>query len=501
MTAHQGALEFLAPITKTTIHKFLDQYSSGVLFIDETGVILFANRRLSEIIETSAHEIVGAHFDDLFSAEGIAFNEIRDSDDNLTTAKRFETSAVKKEGGSVPVMISCNRIHENGLTLFLCTIDDISQQIELQQKLYQQTITDPLTGIFNRRYFDEQLAMEFTRATRYRRPFSVIIIDIDGFKQANDMFGHPYGDRMLQKATESFQRVLRQGDTVYRYGGDEFALILPETAREGAIEVTDRLKEMFSRYVHGEEKRIRLSLSIGIANYPEDGNDEKELIGAADRRMYLSKESGGNMITAHDSLNYLSEDTETLLRSLGNLAHLIEKSRGLCSNGLNHSQGLRTLAIEIGYMLGLSQKRLSLLEQASMLHDIGAIYISSAILKKEGPLNDSEWSEIKRHTLIGEEIISMIDQSEKEELLELKQIIGQHHERLNGSGYPRGLKGEEILQEARILAVADTYNAMTSARPYRRTLSKDEALAEIRDLSGQHYDPEVVKCLMQLERR
>ena len=505
MTTREWPLDFLTSITKTTIHSFLDQYFSGVIFLDEAGTILFANQRLANIIETPAKAITGIHFDNLISSENeqnekILFSKINTPMDNLTAGKRLDTTIVKKDGSHVPVSISFNLVREGGLTLYLCIIDDISQQVELQHKLYQQTITDPLTGIFNRRYFDERLTQEFSRATRYRRPFSVIIIDIDGFKQANDMFGHPYGDKMLQKATESFQRVLRQGDTVYRYGGDEFAMILPETAKEGAIEVTDRLKEMFYRYVHGQEKRIRLSLSIGIANYPEDGNDEKELIGAADRRMYISKESGGNMITAHDSLNYLSEDTETLLRSLSNLAHLMEKNRGLSSDGLNHSQSMRTMAIEIGYMMGLSQQRLSLLEQSSMLHDIGTIYISSTILKKETALNDEEWDQIKRHPLIGEEIISLLDQGEKE-LMELKKIIGQHHERMDGSGYPRGLKGDDILIEARILAVADAYNAMISSRPYRPALNRGEAMEEIKALSGLHYAPEVVNCLMQLENR
>lgn len=504
MADNEGLLGFLPPISRTTLQKFLEQHSSGVCFLNDQGAILFANQKLAEILGLPMAAIVDSVLDDFFSPES--------SEDELAHIKKLVTSgeeqiagdnfvihAIKGDGSSVPLQLSCNLIRENGQKLIFCTIDDISAQAALQKQLYHQTITDSLTGIFNRRHFDEQLMQEFKRATRYRRPFSVIIIDIDGFKQANDLFGHAFGDEMLIKATESFQRVLRQGDSVYRYGGDEFAMILPETAKEGAIEVTGRLKENFSKNCINREKRLKLSLSIGIASYPEDGSDEKGLIGSADRRMYLSKESGGNMITAHDAINYLSNDTEALLRSLGTLAHLLERSRGLSSNGLNHSQVIRSLAIEIGQKLGLPQERLILLEQASTLHDIGTINIPTSTLKKEGLLSENEWNEIKRHTLIGEEIIGMIAQAEQKELAELGQIIGQHHERLDGSGYPRGLKGDEIVLEARILAVTDAYNAMTSARPYRQAFTRFEALEEIKRVAGQHYDAAVVEKLIQLE--
>ena len=506
MKSSRDALDFVIPISKATLSNFLDTFSNGVVFSDEHGRTVFANQRMEEILGFSTDEIAGRTLDiflipkDRPKLNSTFRNVINGGETN--TQKTFETTAIKKDGNEVPISISYSSIYEDGKKMIFCVVEDISQHVNLQKQLYKQAITDPLTTLYNRRHFDERLFQEFTRSNRYCRPFSVVIIDIDGFKQANDNYGHSFGDQMLVKSTKIFETVLREGDSIYRYGGDEFAMLLPETTKEGSIEVAERLKTMFASNFSGYEERIRLSLSIGIASYPEDGKDEKGLIGAADRRMYLSKECGGNMVTAYDEPDYLSDDTNLLLRSLSSLATLMEKSRGLSSHGLSHSQNIRTLAIEIAHRIGLNDERIALLEQASILHDIGSIIIPTAVFYKKDQLEDNEISEIKRHTLIGEEIIDMITpEKEHEELIELKQIIGQHHERMDGSGYPRGLNGKEIRIEAKILGVADAYNAMRSKRPYRDALSRSKALEEMKKLSGIHYDAEVVDHLFQIEAR
>ncbi len=506
MESGRDTLDFIVPVSKATLSNFLNTFSNGVVFSDEYGKTLFANQRMGEILGFSANEISDRTLDtflvpkDRPKLNSTFRNVINDNETN--TQKTFETTAIKKDGDEVPISISYSSIYENGKKMIFCIVEDISQHINLQKQLYKQAITDPLTTLYNRRHFDERLFQEFTRSNRYCRPFSVIIIDIDGFKQANDNFGHSFGDQMLVKSTKIFESVLREGDSIYRYGGDEFAMLLPETIKEGSVEVAERLKTIFATDFSGREERIRLSLSIGIASYPEDGKDEKGLIGAADRRMYLSKEYGGNMVTAYDEPDYLRDDTSMLLRSLSSLATLMEKSRGLSSHGLSHSQGIRTLAIEIAHRIGLSDDRIALLEQASILHDIGSIIIPSAVFYKKESLEDKEISEIKRHTLIGEEIIDMITpQKNHEELIELKQIIGQHHERMDGSGYPRGLNGDEIRIEAKILGLADAYNAMRSKRPYRSAMPRTKALDEIKKLSGVHFDTEIVDHLFQIEAR
>jgi len=508
MTTELSGLRGLPGLSISTLSQFLDVFSSGILITDEEGIIKSANQEVERIFGYKSTELKGQSFSSLIISSQsqqllAAYKNVIHSPENIYAGKSFEAKSKKRNGDLQAIEIGFNMMREDENQLNIIQITDISKRVLLQQQLYKKTITDPLTGMHNRRYFDERLTQEFNRATRYRRPFAILIMDIDGFKQANDQHGHSFGDELLVNSTAIFNQVLRQEDTAYRYGGDEFAMLLPETNKEGALEVAERLRENFAIENNIKEKRIKLSLSIGIACSPDDGNSQKTLIGAADSRMYHSKANGGNMITAHDNSPYLSRETGTMLRSLSNLVHLIEKNRGMGSthDGTVHSQNIRSLSIELGHALALSRERIFMLEQASMLHDIGCLYISSATLNKNETLTESEWVEIKKHTVIGEEIIDVIAPNNETELQQLKRIIGQHHEKINGSGYPRGLKGDDIILEAKILAVADTYVAMISQRPYRAALSKQAALSEIQQLAAIHYEPAVIDALINLESK
>ena len=490
----------------STLSQFLDVFSAGILITDEEGLIKSANQEIERIFGYKSTELVNQNFSSLIISSQsqqllAAYKSVTSGAEDIYAGKSFEAKSKKRDGDLQAIEISFNMMREGETQVNIIQIADISKRVLLQQQLYKKTITDPLTGMYNRRYFDERLTQEFNRATRYRRPFAIVIMDIDGFKQANDLHGHGFGDELLVNSTAIFNQVLRQEDTAYRYGGDEFAMLLPETSKEGALEVAERLRENFAIENNIKDKRIKLSLSIGIACSPDDGNTQKTLIGAADSRMYHSKGNGGNMITAYDDSPYLSRETGTLLRSLSSLVQLIEKNRGMgsASDGTVHSQNIRTLSIELGHAMELSSERIFMLEQASILHDIGCLYISSAILNKREALTESEWVEIKKHTVIGEEIIEVISPDNKSALQQLKRIIGQHHEKIDGSGYPRGLKGDDIGLEAKILAVADTYVAMTSKRPYRAAFTKQAALTEMQQLAGIHYEPEVIEALVKLE--
>jgi len=493
-------------ITFKTIRLFLENYPDGVVIFNHQSQIQFFNKSAEKTFLYRRGQAKNLTLSALIapSARGNYEQKLKllhGSSSQIISGEKFEAVGLKKDKTELPIELSLHKITTEEGEFFLSFIEDISNRIEMQNKLYQQAITDSLTGLYNRRYFDEKITKEFQRSKRHKRIFSILIVDIDGFKQANDLYGHSFGDELLIKARDVFQQVLRTEDAIFRYGGDEFAMILPETVKEGAIDVSERLKLKFAKEFNFRDKRMQFSLSIGIASHPEDGSTEKQLLHAADSRMYLSKERGGNIITSHDKTDEITINDELLLRSLAKLISLMDKhNQDVELTNISHATELRALSSEIGRRLGLSPARLYVLEQASMLHDIGTLHISNSIFNKEEKLTESEWVEIKKHVEIGEMIIGLIATNEKEELHDLKNIVAQHHEWVNGEGYPRGLKGDEILLEAKILAATDAYSAMTNRRPYRDAMSKTEALAELNRNVGQQFDSRVVEVLTDLEK-
>lgn len=504
MDDHGLSSRFLVSVSRDKIASFLNSYPDGIIFSDNAGNILFLNRELETMLGYSANEVIGKPLEAIIppgeqQKHQVGFGRLTHGEDTVVAGRHIEANGLCKDGSTIPIAMTHHLIKDGDNQLNFCVIADMSREYELRGLLYQQTITDPLTGLFNRRYFDGRISQEFKRARRYQRLFSVVIIDIDGFKQANDLFGHSFGDEMLLKATEIFREVLREGDTICRYGGDEFAMILPETTKEAAIDVSERLRSIFAKKCCVKEKRMSLTLSMGVASHPEDGNCEIDLIGAADRRMYQSKQNGGNIVTAYNLTEAGDSNEEAMISLLTRLIHLVEKNREWRSqDGVCHSQEIRALGVEVGRRLGLSPDRLHLYEQAAMLHDIGTIHIPSTIFNKKEKLTDSEIDEIRKHTQIGEEILGLLDGGHNQDLAKLKKIVSQHHEWVDGNGYPLGLKGDEIMIEAKILAVTDAYSAMRMTRPYRSAFTSEEIVKELKQKAGEQFDSEIVDVLLEL---
>lgn len=368
---------------------------------------------------------------DLIDIQQAGFDALLENQAVAATDKKIKTEGLRKDCVIVPIEFSLMMIRNNGSLTRCCIIEEISERIELHERLYRQTITDSLTGVFDRRYFDERIRQEFGRSSRYGRRFS-IIIDVDGFKQANDLYGHNYGDEVLINASRVFEEILRDGDTVYRYGGDEFALILPETVKEGAVELAERIRMIFVKRFVEYNNRLKLTLSIGVASYPEDGRDEYELINVADRRMYQSKENGGNGTVAYQVNTDMNTYEGSMLRLMTDLVCLMEKNNGAMSiDGVSHSQEIRSLGVEVGRRLGLSPKRIYLFEQAAILHDIGDLCIDTSIKKKQERLTQEEQCEVRKHVIIGYQILSMLVNNDSD-LGELPNVVVQHHEWVNG---------------------------------------------------------------------
>jgi diguanylate cyclase (GGDEF)-like protein/putative nucleotidyltransferase with HDIG domain len=321
-----------------------------------------------------------------------------------------------------------------------------------------------------------------------------MMVDVDGFKRYNDSHGHPVGDRVLQAVAYALKENVRELDTVCRYGGDEFAVILSEAGAETATVAADRVREAVERCAATVGAPKGITVSLGIAVYPENAGSVEELVRMADEALYRVKLSRRNAVQVYSSViddlrtELGGAESPSLLNTLQTLITVIN-ARDRYTYG--HSERVMRYAQAIGEELGLGTDELRLLRYAAFLHDIGKIEIGRDILNKPGPLTEKERNIIRRHTLYGVQII--------EPIRSLEQIVGivlHHHERFDGQGYPAGLSGESIPLLARILAVADAFDAMRSHRPYREALTLGAALEEVRLGRGTQFDPRVADALL-----
>ena len=364
----------------------------------------------------------------------------------------------------------------------------------LYTKAEEKARTDSLTGLLNRRALDEFIDSEIARASRYGGVFALIILDLDSFKVFNDNYGHVPGDKLLRKISGIIMNSIRGSDKAFRYGGDEFAILLPETNVEYAQGVAERVRKQITTEAGSP---VPITASLGTASWPTNGTRANELIATADAALYQAKRSGGNQsrcaleITA--SIGVLPSDNNDgqeniALSTIFSLAATVD---AMDNYTLSHSKKVKELAVILAEALNLEPLEIDRLETCALLHDIGKISVTNDILNKRGELTEDERKLMNTHPVVGANIASHVRQ--------LKACIPgilYHHERYDGSGYPEGLKGEEIPLDARILAIADAFAAMTTERPYRGAMSFDEALKEIRQGAGFQFAPDLVDAFL-----
>ncbi len=358
---------------------------------------------------------------------------------------------------------------------------------------------DELTGLLNRRSLDEQITSEIGRHSRYGGVFSLIILDLDSFKAFNDNYGHLAGDKLLKEIGGIMKGTIRSADQAFRYGGDEFAILLPNTPIDAASQVAERIRKQIASKM--ETGLIPVRASLGLASWPADGIDPNGVIATADAALYQAKRSGGNQsrCTSETSLpeeatipnNENIQESETL-STIYALAATVDAKEHQTSS---HWKKVKEYAVILAKALKLEPAEISKLETCALLHDIGKIGISDRILNKEGKLTAEEWEAIKVHSQLGATIASHARQ-----LTPCLACILHHHEWYDGSGYPKGLKGEAIPLEARILAIADAFAAMTSVRNYSDALPLEEAMEEIEQGAGKQFDPHLVKIFLSAIR-
>ena len=398
------------------------------------------------------------------------------------------------------------------------------------QQLQQQSITDGLTGIKTRRFFWEALTSEWKRASRSGRPFSVVLMDLDKFKEVNDTKGHLEGDLVLARVGRLLEQKCRQSNVVARYGGDEFIILMPETGVEQAQILAERLRLWISTDPMLQEEHI--TGSFGVGSFPVHGFSVEDIIRVADAGMYVSKHAGGDRVSTaeefaegetaavqrqlisgyiegflqreHTGPEHLEELLTTLKKMCGDdegsnfmvLREAIEtltraaESRELNSSG--HGEMVAHYCEVIARSLRLSLEDVADLAYAARVHDVGKIFVPERTLNKSGPLTDDEFYILKMHSRVGAEILATIPGSEN-----IQKAVEHHHEAFDGNGYPARLRGEQIPLWARILAIADAYVNMTTERSFAAAKTSEQALNELEKLSGTRYDGMLVRILLR----
>ena len=385
---------------------------------------------------------------------------------------------------------------------------------QMFEEISRAAITDSLTELPNHRHLMDRLDEEIERARQNGQPLAVIMIDVDDFKLVNDAHGHTVGDEAFRVIARVLRSTLQTGDVVGRYGGDEFLALLPNADREKAIRVAERMAsavraQRFGVFLSNPKARpgtqkptphvgvhesdgivIPLHLSVGVAIYPHDARSRLELVSLADAAMYASRQAGGDTTTLADTTDsgFLVAQNVTF----GVLEGLLNAIDGKDHYTRAHSEQVARYALGLAEVLGLSDDTKRMLRIAGLLHDVGKIGIPDRILRKPGPLDDDERPMVEQHPLLGEMIVREVPV-----VPEVLGAVRHHHEHYDGTGYPRGLRGQAIPLLSRIIAVADAYSAMILDRPYRRALSSDRAIEELRKCAGTQLDPELVEAFVR----
>jgi diguanylate cyclase (GGDEF)-like protein len=374
---------------------------------------------------------------------------------------------------------------------------------------HSEATTDRLTGIPNRPAIIGALFTEVERSVRYRRPLSVAFADIDHFKSINDTYGHEAGDAVLQGVAASLRRNLRSSDRLGRYGGEEFMVLLPETSVADAAVLADKLRLIVAGEPHRlpDGSEVRVTVSLGVTGGAGDRLSVDALVREADAAMYSAKALGRDQVYAFEA----PSDDSTVVRSpispagrsqameLGRRAHgAAADALAQIISPLPHYRGqpsalIATIVTALARQLSLPEHEIDKIRVAALLHDVGKVGIPQDILEKPSSLTPAEWRSVVQHPRIGQVILEQATM-----LRDAVPIILHHHERFGGAGYPYGLSGHEIPLGARIVAIADAYDAMIQDRPYKRKISHEAAVDELRRHAGTQFDPDLVEIFCDI---
>lgn len=367
-------------------------------------------------------------------------------------------------------------------------------------KLELLSVTDDLTGAYNHRFFNTTIDKEIEKSKTDKKPVALVMIDIDNFKMCNDISGHDYGDDILKGTTTILKEAVGEENTVCRYGGDEFAVILPNFDLQAASQIAHTIRNLYERKKskYFEENAFsNITLSMGLSVYPDMAATKDDLINQADMALYHSKNLG------KDNIHFYQDVLEKLKKNISSdHQHMIGVFKALLSTisakdkyTRGHCERVAHYAVMIGEALNLSIKDISMLQYAGLLHDIGKVEVPKLILSKTGNLTEKERDIIRQHPVYSANILEPLS------MHQLIDYVMHHHERYDGLGYPHGLAGKSISLGARILCVADSFDAMLSERPYSSSMDMNTAFSELERHSGTQFDSEIVETFISVMKK
>jgi diguanylate cyclase (GGDEF)-like protein/PAS domain S-box-containing protein len=377
-----------------------------------------------------------------------------------------EAIGMKMDGSKFPQYISLTAFIDNGL---ICIVRDITDSKNKEAEILHLSYHDKLTGIYNRRFFEEEISR---LNTKRQLPLSLVMGDLNGLKIINDTFGHNEGDKIVKVTEALLKKICRSDDILARWGGDEFVILLPKTAISDAEEFVARIKKECSKLII---KKIPLGLSMGVASKTLENQDINKIITDAESNMYKNK------------LAQRESSASSIISALEQT--LYEKS----SETMEHAFRIKDNALKLGKSMKLHPHQLDELSLLASLHDIGKVAVPETILLKKGKPTEQEWQIIKRHPEIGFNIAQSSAQ-----INHISKFILACHENWDGSGYPMGLSGESIPIISRIIFIADSYDVMTNERIYKKAMSKEKAIKELRKYAGTQFDPELVENFIEV---
>ncbi|MGI6168582.1 MAG: PAS domain S-box protein [Christensenellales bacterium] len=462
---------------KEMLQTMLHSIDDGILATDQNGEILLINEQAKRLTGWAGEEAIGQPLHEVFKVirdrtrEPFKYPIEMVLHSGRTVTLNKDSILLSREGREYGISESASPIQgkDGRVSGVVLAFRDITLEKQKLNDIEYLNYHDALTGLYNRTFFEKEVRRLDETSNL---PLSVVMADVNGLKLTNDAFGHAFGDKLLQKAAQVMRECCRQDDVIARIGGDEFVLLLPKTDEQSAGRVVARINEYCSKMQVGS---VALSISFGWETKSHEEEEMAAVQKKAEDRMYRRKlfdspSMRGRTITAITQTLYETHEREEL-----------------------HSRRVSHICELMAQELGMNDREVKELTTAGLLHDIGKIAIDGRILNKLGPLSEDEWRDIRRHPEIGYRILGSVN-----DLSDIANCVLAHHERWDGMGYPQRLKGEETLLPARIIALADAFDAMISERPYGRVHTQEEAMLELCKNSGTQLDPYLVEVFQRL---